>query len=173
MRVTKDTGIIVVCGELINFTFYLDQDDYMRATYYIKTTDVEWTDPTGAPGARDVTWIVSAWDLAPRKRGEPNCASPSYPFPKKHIAIEGIPSSAVEPEFWRTKTNRPKKTIKLTALFAEFVDDYSAKRLANHIKWYRLGTIYSPWWRAEDSIPDNAPHLLPSTVHRKYSIFSA
>ncbi|MGB0383208.1 MAG: hypothetical protein ACPGWR_00160 [Ardenticatenaceae bacterium] len=165
MRVTRDTGIIVVCGELVNSTFYLDQDNYMRATYYIRTSDATWTDPTGEPGAKNINWIVSAWDFAA------NCANPSYRFPEKHIAIEGIPltkttrAATNEPEFWRTKTNRPKKTIKLTALFTEFVDDFDAERLANHIKWYRRGTKYSPWWRAEDSIPDNAPHLLPSTVH--------
>ena len=47
-----------------------------------------------------------------------------------------------------------------------FIDDYEAKqlRLANHIKWHPSGTIYSPWWR-EDIIPDNAPYLLPETLH--------
>ena len=79
------------------------------------------------------------------------------------MAIEGI-SLTNEREFWRTKTNRPKKTIKLTALFAVFVNDYNAERLANYIKWHPRGTKYSPWWRP-DNIPDNAPHLLPETVH--------
>lgn len=158
MLVTRETGIIVVCGELINSKFYLDKDKAMRATYYLKTS-TNWTDPTGALAAPDIRWIVSAWDFAA------NCASPNYPFPEKHIAIEGIPYSTNGPEFWRTPTNRPKKALKLRALFAVFIDDYDAKRLANHIKWHPEGTKYSPWWRP-DNIPDNAPHLLPETSPR-------
>ncbi len=162
MFVTRDTGIIVVCGELINSDFYYDQNNYMRATYYIKTTGAEWTDPTGAPGAKDVTWTVAAWDFAA------DSADPNHPFTEKHIAIEGIPTTKKNAqEFWRTKTGRPKKAIKLTALFTELVNDFKAKvlGLANHIKWYPRGSKYSPWWRGEDKTPDNAPYLLPETVH--------
>ena len=158
MRVTRETGIIVVCGELINSKFYRDQDNYMRAIYYIKTRGTTWTDPTGAPGAKDISWVVSAWDFAA------SLASPNYPFPKKVIIIEGIPLTSGQ-KFWRTPTNRPKKAFKLRALFTEFVDDYDAKRLANHIKWHPPRSIYSPWWRAQDNTPDHAPHLLPESVH--------
>jgi len=84
----------------------------------------------------------------------------------ERIRIEGIPTIETNiQEFWRTKTNRAKKTLKLTALFTEFVDDYDAEELANHIKLHPRGTRYSPWWRAQDNTPDNAPYLLPETVH--------
>ena len=74
MIVTRDTGIIVVCGELIRSDFDVDKDSSMQATYYIKTSSANWTDPTGAPGAKDISWVISAWDVAAR------LANPNLPW---------------------------------------------------------------------------------------------
>ena len=57
MFVTRDTGIMVVCGELIKSKFHYDQDNYMRAVYYIKTTGSRWdrcrrTRSSGGSGVR-------------------------------------------------------------------------------------------------------------------------
>lgn len=159
MLVTRNTGIIVVCGELINSKFNVDKDSGMQATYYIKTRGTNWTDPTGDIGATDISWSVWAWSAAA------SAANPNFLFPEKYIAIEGIPTyETTQTSFWRTPTSRPKKAIKLRALFTIFIDDYDAERLANHVKWHPPGTKYWPWWR-EDNTPDNAPYLLPETVH--------
>ncbi len=148
MRVSQKTGIIVVAGEIINTKFKVDRDGYMRAIYEIKTTGVDWVDPTGKKGAENVNWTISAWDFAA------NPASPEYPYPKKHIAIEAIPKSK-NVEIWRTSTNRPRTTIKLHALFTQPIDQ---KRLFNTVKYHRRGTMYNPWWRP-DIFKDNDPDI--------------
>ena len=148
MYVRQKTGIIVVAGELINSKFKLDKDGYMRAIYYIRTTKTDWNDPTGEKGAEDTNWVVSAWDFAAR------LAEPDYPYPKKYIAIEGIAGTNAH-EVWRTPTNRPRKTIKLKALFTQFIDQ---ERLINTVEYYPRGTSYSPWWRP-DIFDDNDPDI--------------
>ena len=88
----------------------------MRAIGVIKTRGTTWTDSTGGQGAKDVSWTVSAWDSAA------SLAQPDFPFPKKYIAIEGIPTyETTITDFWRTPTGRPKKAIKLRALFSMFI----------------------------------------------------
>ena len=74
MIVTRDTGIIVVCGELIRSDFYIDQNSSMRATYYIKTQGTDWNDPTGGKGATarsmkvtTMRWVnLASWVLGQR-----------------------------------------------------------------------------------------------------------
>lgn len=160
MIVTRDTGIIVICGELIRSDFYVDKNSSIRATYHIKTSGTTWTDPTGAPGAKEINWTVSAWSFTARL-ADPEDSQ----WKDKHVSIEGIPTyETTITDFWRTPTGRPKKALKLRALFADYISDYDAEDLANRVAWHPPGTKYSPWWRP-DNIPDDAPDLLPETVH--------
>jgi len=160
MYVTQKNGMMVVAGEIIKSEFKEDRDGYMRAIYYIKTTGIDWTDPSEEKGAEDVTWIFSARDFAARL-AEPNdsytdriYSSNAERDPEKYIAIEGIPPSG-DPKVWRTKTNRPRTTIKLKALFAQFIDQ---ERLINTVQYHPQGTMYSPWWRP-DIFSDDDPDI--------------
>lgn len=148
MYVTQENGIIIVAGKIIKSDYKIDREGYMRAIYYVKTTGVDWTDPTGQKGDEDVSWAISAWDFAAR------LADPEYPYPKNHIAIEAIPASD-NSEIWRTETNQPRRTIKLKALFSQFTEDTD---LINIVEYNRQGTMYDPWWRP-DIFDDNDPGI--------------
>ena len=150
MRVSKKTGIVVVAGEIINSEFKVGKDGYMRATYEIKTTGVDWTDPTGQKGAENVNWTISAWNYAA------SAAHPKYPYPKKHIVIEAVPESTSQ-EIFRTKNNRPRERIKLHALFTQPIDS-GKERLINTVKYHPKGTMYPPWWRP-DIYSDDDPNI--------------
>ena len=148
MRVSQKNGIIIVCGEVIKSDFKINREGVMFAIYYIRTTGVDWTDPTGQKGAENVNWAISAWDFAASP------ADPEYPYPKKHIALEAIPKSD-SADIWRTENNHPRKRIKLKALFSQFIEDDD---LINTVEYNRRGTSYSPWWRP-DIFDDDDPSI--------------
>ena len=159
MRVSKKTGIIVVAGEIINSEFKEGKDGYMRAVYHLKTTGIDWTDPTGQKGAENVNWTISAWNYAA------SAADPREPYPEKHLVVEAVPESTSQ-EIFRTKTNRPRERIKLKALFAEFTD---AKRLINTIEYHPKGTMYPPWWRP-DIYEDDHPAITGKYEEHDYGL---
>ncbi len=161
MYVSQDNGIIVVVGKIIKSDFRIDRDGYMRAIYYIKTNNPNWTDPTGQKGAENASWTISAWDFAAR------LADPEYPYPETYIAIEAIPESG-DTEIWRTKNNKPRKAIKLKALFTQFIEETN-QRLFNTVEYNRPGTMYPPWWRP-DMYKDNDPNITGKYEDHDYGL---
>ncbi len=150
MRVSQKTGIIVVTGKIIKTDYKVDKDGYMRGIYYLRTTGVDWTDPTGQKGAENISWTISAWHHAAEAADPHDYISEMYPDqtplePKTHIVIEAIPENEAL-NIWRTENNKPRKTIKLRALFAVLIDQ---KRLINTIKYHPQGNMYPPWWRPD------------------------
>ena len=161
MYVSQDNGIVVVGGEIIKSDFKVDKEGVMFAIYYLKTNNVNWTDPTGQKGSENVNWIMEAWDFAAR------LADPEYPYPEKHIIIEAYPPSGGT-DIWRTALNKPRKAIKLKALFTQPIDE-GKEDLINTVEYNRPGTMYPPWWRP-DIYKDNDPNITGKYEDHDYGL---
>ena len=170
VRVSKKTGIIVIAGKIINSKFKVDKDGVMFATYYVQTTGIDWTDPTGQKGAENVKWTISAWNHAADAADPHDYISEMFPDetplePKTHIVIEAIPENESK-DIWRTKDNKPRESIKLKALFAVLIDQ---ERLINTIEYHPRGTMYPPWWRP-DIYEDDDPAITGKYDEHDYGL---
>ena len=162
IKVSNPEGLVVVCGKLRRRTSGSLPSGEIKAQYELITTNDSWDDPTGNQGATQIVWKVFA-------RGIHAFFGNSRRVPD-YLVVEGIiiPSYSGQTfyELWRTKSGRPRKTVRLKALyvgepnfpggvylsqsdpiFAEIYHERNA--LKNSVTYYPQGATFDGWWHSE------------------------